>query len=243
MSSHRKQKYGTLYVTPTTISTLPLDIVLPKYTLDILKNIRVFAVENIRTTRRAVNSLEMKTPIQEIEFLPIKSKSDTYEIGLVISRLRNGIDVSLMSDAGTPNIADPGNILIMEAHRLGIPVIPLIGPSSITMALSASGLNGQHSRFYGYLPKFRPQRIKKIRDMEQDSYTYDHSCVFIETPYRNIHLLQDLVATLRDDTFLTVAQDITGMHEYIKTWKIKQWKIKKWPYLQKIPAIYVIDHP
>ncbi|MBS1603470.1 MAG: SAM-dependent methyltransferase [Bacteroidetes bacterium] len=196
---------------------------LPAYILDAVKACQVFFVENERTARRYLKSLWKEMVIDDYEWHPIhKAEYDVLKI--FRQRIKEGKTIGLISEAGCPGIADPGQILTEAAHQAGITVHPLVGPSSILLALMASGLNGQQFRFSGYLPVDTPGRARAIKELETESARLNCTQIFIETPYRNNQLLETLLSTCRPATRLCIAANLTGPGEYIRTHTIGEWK-------------------
>lgn len=231
---------GTLYLIPSSLSDAPLEGVLPNGTLSLIGKLNIFIVEEIRTARRFLISAGIKIRIEEITFLEFNEHSDRNNLQQYLEPLLNGADTGLLSEAGVPCIADPGSIVVMAAHRHGIRVVPLTGPSSIVLALMASGFNGQNFTFHGYLPSDKKMRTKRIKEIERFIRTDNQTQIFIETPYRNLQLFEALVATCNPATLLCIASDISGSHEIIETREIRQWKTSK-PAIHKVPAIFLLS--
>lgn len=229
---------GTLYLIPTSLTKKPLNEELKEKDLNIVKNLKYFIVETPKVARSFLKDMGMI--LQELEMGILDEHSKQKDMPFLLEPLIQGHDVGLMSDAGSPAVADPGNMVVRECHRLGIKVVPLVGPSSILLALMASGLNGQQFRFLGYLPKDPENRKKKILNIERESYRRNESQIFIEAPYRNVHLLKDLLQTCKPTTQLCIATDITGENENILTMNISQWRSKKKLKILDIPTIYIL---
>lgn len=228
---------GSLYLIPIPIAegavhTLSPDII--KYTGDI----KYFFAENVRTARRFLKSIHPSLVVDELSFSEIDKHSGP-DIALLKSWLKEGHSVGVMSESGCPGIADPGADLASAAHQVGANVIPLTGPSSLLLALMASGLNGQSFCFNGYLPLKEPARSQKIRQLELQSRKERQTQLFIETPYRNNALLDELLKNCQPQTRLCIAQHITAPDEFISTRSIADWKGNK-PTLEKQPAIFLI---
>ena len=204
------------------------------------KEIKVFAVEEIKTARRFLKKLDRSINIDELTFINCDKKASPQDIGESLKHLKNGKDVGLISEAGCPSVADPGGKLVAAAHAEGIKVSPIVGASSIIMSLMASGLNGQQFSFVGYVPINKAERIKRIKFLEQRSKDERSTQIFIETPYRNNPLLADLCKNLASTTRLCVASNICGSDEFIQTKTIGEWKTNQ-PDLHKIPAIFLIQ--
>jgi 16S rRNA (cytidine1402-2'-O)-methyltransferase len=200
------------------------EAVLPAEVLARIRTIRDFVVENARTARRFLAACGHPGPIAALGLAVLDEHTKEADIAALLAPLREGRPLGLMSEAGAPAVADPGARLVAAAHDEGLRVVPLTGPSSILLALMASGLEGQRFRFAGYLPVAGPDRVAAIRDLESRSAAAQETQVFIETPYRNDALLADLLKTCREDTRLTVAVDLTGSGEEVRTRSIGQWR-------------------
>lgn len=228
---------GAFYIIPSLLSPEGSDT-LPAYITPIVRRLRYFFVENERTARRFLKSLDRTLDIDAIRF----SVVDTHhapEVPLLKSWLKEGREVGLLSEAGYPCIADPGSKLVREAHRLGARVVPLVGPNAMLMALAASGLNGQQFRFCGYVPVKEPARGQALRELEKRALQTGETQIFMETPYRNRTLLQDLLTHCHPDTLLCIASDITAPQEQIQTRSLKDWK-RAMPDLHKKPAVFLL---
>lgn len=228
---------GTLYLLPVPLAEGVVQAV-PQQVQELSCSLRHFFVENIRTARRYLKSIDKSINIDTLQFAEINQKVSP-DLKLLQSWLQAGHDVGMMSEAGCPAMADPGNLLAAKAHDIGARVVPLTGPSSMLLALMASGLNGQRFRFMGYLPIKEPMRGKAIRDMEQNSQQHSETQIFIETPYRNNQLMEELLRHGKDNTRVCLAVDITAPTEWIRTQTIAQWK-KQVPDVHKRPAIFLL---
>jgi len=231
---------GILYLIPVVIGDGLPHLYLPAGTLEIIKRIKVIIAENARTARRFIKLCEPMHPLQEIDVHELDKHSKNPEIDKLFFSLRNGIDTGLMSEAGMPGIADPGGEIVLAAHKEGIKVVALTGPSSIFLALASSGLNGQQFSFNGYIPKEKAERINRIKELETKVRKSGYTQIFIETPYRNTAIYQELLNTLSNDINLCVASGICSENEFIKTQKIAEWKKKSMPPIDKIPAVFLI---
>ena len=223
---------GKLYLLPNLLGETPIERVIPGDVIHIIKNIKVFATENVKNTRRYLKKIDKAINIDELVFLDLNEHSDIKDIETYLPYLADQ-DMGIISEAGCPGIADPGAELVALAHK------PLVGPSSILLALVASGANGQNFSFNGYLPISKPERIKTLKTYEKQSAVENRTQLFIETPYRNVQLFEDMIATLSPTTRLTIACDITTENEYIKTMLIKDWKHVN-PDINKRPTIFVL---
>jgi 16S rRNA (cytidine1402-2'-O)-methyltransferase len=199
-----------------------------------------FIVEHPKTARQFLKQIACRVPLQEIQLHILNTHSKTEDLAALLQPLLSGKNVGLLSEAGCPAIADPGSDLVRMAHDRKIPVIPLVGPSSIILALMASGLNGQCFCFNGYLPVEKHARAQQIIALEKRSIKHNQTQIFIETPYRNQGLLEHIVQTCRDDTDLCIAAHLTGASEMIATKTIKTWK-QKLPDIHKIPTIFLLQ--
>lgn len=231
---------SALYLIPVNISDAPLKDVLPPGNLEVLRNLRHIIVENVRTARRFLKRCDPAFDIAAVTFYELNRHTDPAVVSSYLDPLRNGEPMGVMSEAGCPAVADPGAFPVCIAQREGLRVIPLIGPSSILLALMASGFNGQGFAFNGYLPIDAKERDRKLKDLETASRKGDMTQIFIETPYRNNRMLDALTSSLRGDTLLCVACDITDPEkEFVVTKPVSQWK-KSRPDFDKRPAIFLI---
>lgn len=234
-------KLGTLFLIPTPISEAPMRFVIPEGNKEQLHNLTQFMVEKEKPARSALKKLELAHPIQELKLHNIGKYSESSDFESYFEPLFNGEDMGLLSDAGCPGIADPGSELVKLAHQFEIKVIPLVGPSSIFLALMASGLNGQNFAFNGYLPVKDKERAKKLRDLEQHSVRTGQTQMFIETPYRNEQMFETLKKTLRPDTKLCMALDATAPNQYIKMMAVAEWKTHQHPSFHKKPCVFLFQ--
>ncbi len=212
--------------------------VLPSYLLQTIEKCSVFFVENERSARRYLKQLKKELIIDDYEWYAIE-KAETVVIQQFQQKITEGKIIGIISEAGCPGVADPGQLLVAAAHNMHAKVIPLVGPSSVLLALMASGMNGQRFSFYGYLPIEGHQRVKAIKELETESIKQDCTQIFIETPYRNHQLLEGLLKTCRQQTSLCIAANLTGPDEYIKTQTIAQWKQTPVE-LHKKPVIFLL---
>jgi 16S rRNA (cytidine1402-2'-O)-methyltransferase len=211
--------------------------VIPAEVLACIQKLHIFASENPQNTRRFLKKINKAIVLDELTFLELNEHTTQREIESYIPYLEKE-DVGIISEAGCPGIADPGAELVALAHQHGYPVVPLVGPSSILLALIASGLNGQNFSFNGYLPIKQHERQKCLKNYERQSATENRTQIFIETPYRNQKLFEEMLHTLNPQTKLSIACDITNENEYIKTMKIQDWRKEK-PEIHKRPAIFL----
>lgn len=230
---------GTLYLIPNTLGNPDTNTTLPPVIMGLVSGIRVFIVENLRNARRYLKKLNREIDIDQLTFHELNEHTPEEEIPSFLEQALQGFDTAILSEAGVPAVADPGAALVRLAHQHGIRVVPLTGPSSVLLALMASGLNGQSFTFLGYLPVKRPERVRKIREIEQRAKKRGETQIFIEAPYRNDALLTDILETCDRSTLLCVAADLTLESEYIRTMTIQAWKKEK-PSLHKRPAIFLL---
>lgn len=228
-----------LYLIPVTLSDVPLSQVLPAANIDVVRGIRHFIVENVRSARRFIKKCDRDIDIDGLTFYELNCHTDPNDIASYLAPLENGEPMGIISEAGCPAIADPGADVVAIAQRRGLHVVPLVGPSSILMGLMASGFNGQSFAFLGYLPIEASARVRKFKDMEQRIMRDDQTQIFIETPYRNNALLADLKRHLPGNLRLCVASDITGEKEHIVTRTIRQWATDKTDF-GKVPTIFLL---
>ena len=228
---------GKLFLLPNTLGETDINAVIPSEVLFCIKSLQVFASENPQNTRRYLKKIDKSIILDQLTFLELNEHSTQKEIELGLAYLEKQ-DVGIISEAGCPGIADPGAELVALAHQHGFPVIPLVGPSSILLALMASGLNGQNFSFNGYLPIKSHERQRALKNYERQSIAENRTQIFIETPYRNQKLLEEMLHVLNPKTLLSIACDITTENEYIKTMSVQDWK-KQNPELHKRPAIFL----
>jgi 16S rRNA (cytidine1402-2'-O)-methyltransferase len=234
-------KTGKLYLIPVPISEeQKLSEVLTEEGINITKNLEYFVTETAKTARVFLKDIPLTRKIQDIKIKELNKYTEEEELGEFLNPIIKGDDMGLISDSGAPSIADPGFKLVRIAQSKGIDVIPLIGPSSIFLALMASGLNGQSFAFYGYLPKEKGRKRKKIKTLERIAQNTKQTQIFMETPYKNQHMLEDILDVCEEETYLCIAQDVMGDDEYIVTKTIKEWKREK-KKLQKKPCLFLIN--
>jgi len=231
---------GTLYLIPCTLGDIPAEQVLPQHVIDIARKLRHFVVEQPKTTRQFLAALKPEHPIQSLHFAILNEHTDPKELVDLLAPLLEGHDLGIISEAGCPGIADPGADLVNLAHRNNIRIVPLVGPSSILLALMASGLNGQRFAFHGYLPIPDAEKIRAISKLETESAKLKQTQIFIETPYRNEKMFRALLAHCRPQTLLCVATDLTLPSEHILTRTIDYWKSQPVPQLHKRPSIFLL---
>jgi 16S rRNA (cytidine1402-2'-O)-methyltransferase len=231
---------GKLYLIPTVIAASTADKVIPNQVKDALLSIRHFLAEDIRTARRFLASLKVYETVEDLSFERLDKDSAYDDLQAILGPVFEGHPVGVLSESGCPGIADPGALAVRFAHAHEIEVIPLVGPSSLLLALMASGMNGQHFTFHGYLPVDAQEGVRIVRELEKESRRSMQTHMFIETPYRNNRLLRMLLSTLAPETSLCVAVDLTGNSEFIRTRSVRQWR-KAPPELPKLPAIFLFN--
>lgn len=231
---------GTLYLIPVTLGDDNIAAALPPTAVSMAQSLDIFVVENEKTARRFLGAIKTSKPVRELTLLTLNEHTTEREIPALLAPLRAGQDVGLMSEAGCPGIADPGAQLVALAHQTGIRVVPLIGPSSILLALMASGFNGQRFTFLGYLPSEKTGRVQRLREIEKNSQKNHETQIFIETPYRNQHLLEDILTNCHASTKLCIACNISLTGECIISKTIAEWKKGELPDLRKQPAVFLL---
>lgn len=230
---------GTLYLIPCLLGDVPANHGIPAYNLEIINSLSEFIVENVRSARRFLIKCNITTPIDELIFHTLNEHTNPQHITTYLNNAMQGRNIGLISEAGCPGIADPGAGIVQLAHRKNIKVVPLSGPSSIFMALMASGLNGQKFTFYGYLPKQKNDRVVKLKQLEAAAKKENSAHIFIEAPYRNDALLNDILETCNNETLLCIAADISLNSEQVRTCTIGEWKTQRTS-LNNRPAVFII---
>ncbi len=230
---------GALYMIPITLGDTAINQVIPEFNNNIINEIDVYVVENIKTARRFLKKSGILKPINELTFFELNKRTRETDLPSFLTPISEGKNIGVLSEAGCPGVADPGADIVALAQQQNIKVIPLIGPSSILLALMASGFNGQSFCFNGYLPKDQKDRTRKLKELEKIAKNKQQTQLFIETPYRNTHVLEDLLKNCFSTTKLCIAIDITLPSEQIYTKTIEQWKKTKIN-LQKRPCIFLI---
>lgn len=230
---------GKLYLIPTTLGENNPDDVLPQTVKRAIDFIGTYIVENEKTARKFIKAIHPEKVQADLKISLLNKRTEATEHKAMLSPCLNGENIGLMSEAGCPGVADPGAVIVKLAHENGIQVVPLVGPSSILLAMMASGMNGQSFAFNGYLPIDKSEKKSALKSFENLSNSKNQSQIFIETPYRNNKLMEDLVQTLQPNTLLCIAADITLPTEYIKTLRVADWKKTKVD-LHNRPTIFII---
>ncbi|CAN5383203.1 SAM-dependent methyltransferase [soil metagenome] len=231
-------KTGILYLIPSLLSEENPGVI-PEDTLKIIHSLEHFVVENEKTARHFLKAVQYPKPLQELNLSVLDEHTKAADVSILLNPVWEGRNLGVISEAGCPAVADPGSDLVQIAHLKNIEIVPLTGPSSILLALMASGLNGQHFSFSGYLPKDRSARVKAIRELERIVISKNQTQIFIEAPYRNQHLLEDILNTCVSSTLLCLAAELTSPRQSVKTKAIAEWK-KKIPDIQKKPVVFLL---
>lgn len=228
-----------LYLLPVTLGDTPVEQVLPPYNKEIIVRLKHFIVEDVRSARRFLKKVDRTLDIDALTFYTLNKHTSPEEISGYLNPLEAGFPMGVISEAGCPAVADPGADVVSIAQKKNLKVVPLVGPSSILLSVMASGFNGQSFAFYGYLPIEAAQRSKMIKNLEQRVYAENQTQLFIETPYRNNKMAEDILRNCRPQTKLCIAAGLTCPQEYIKTRTVKEWQ-GKLPDLSKIPCIFLL---
>lgn len=232
---------GVLYLIPVPLGQSALDGVLPATVLDRARKLQHFVAENAKSARAFLKLLPSDTPLQQISIQELSEHTPAQALPALLTPLHAGSDVGLVSEAGCPAVADPGANLVALAHREGIRVAPLVGPSAILLALMGSGLSGQNFAFHGYLPVKEEERQKKLRELEKDSRQETRTQIFIETPYRNRQLLETAIKTCAPGTRICVASDLTLANETITTRTTDEWRRRGLPEVDRRPTVFLLQ--
>jgi 16S rRNA (cytidine1402-2'-O)-methyltransferase len=234
-------KTGKLYLIPVPISeNVKLTETLLAKDLEVVENLENFVSETPKIARAFLKDISLNKQIQEINISELNKNTKSEELEPLLEPLFQGKNLGLISDAGAPSIADPGHRLVRVAQKRGVQCIPLVGPSSVFLALMASGLNGQSFAFYGYLPKEKGRKRKKIKTLERIAQNTKQTQIFMETPYKNQNMLEDILDVCEEETLLCIAQQVMGENEYIVTKSIKEWKREN-KVLEKNPCLFLIN--
>ena len=232
--------YGTLFLIPVTLGDDNISQVLPPDVVKIAQNLENFVVESEKSARHFLSTIKTTKPVRELNLSLLNEHTQDKDVAALLAPLLAGKDVGLMSDAGCPGVADPGAKLVALAHQKGTRVVPLVGPSSILLALMASGLNGQQFAFLGYLPVDKAQRIAKLKEIEKRALIHKETQIFIETPYRNMHMLEAILSTCHANTRLCISSQVSLPDEMIVTKTINGWKQSALPDLHKKPTVFLL---
>lgn len=230
---------AALYLLPVTLGDTPVDKVLPAYNREVIRGIKHFIVEDVRSARRFLKKVDAEINIDELTFYPLNKHTSAEEVSGYLKPLEEGAPMGVISEAGCPAVADPGADVVAIAQRKNLRVVPLVGPSSILLSVMGSGFNGQSFAFHGYLPIEPGERTKRLKELESRIYTESQTQLFIETPYRNNKMAEEVLRTCRPQTKLCIAANLTCDGEYIRTKSVKEWK-GKLPDLNKIPCIFLL---
>lgn len=231
---------GNIYLIPNFLGESSSEKSFPQENITLIRRIKHFIVEDIRTVRRFLKKVDKGINIDELTFFVLDKHTRPEDIPSFLKPTENGNDMGIISEAGCPGVADPGADVVAIAHNKGLKVIPLVGPSSILMAMMASGMNGQNFAFSGYLPVEKSSNIKAIKHLEDRAIREKQTQIFIETPFRNMKMLDDLLFALRPSTRLCIACNVTCDDEYIVTKSVAQWRNSKLPDINKKPTIFLI---
>lgn len=231
---------GTLYLIPVSLGPAPLTLTTPTEVTSRARSLDYFVVENAKTARAELKRFKHPAPLRDLDIRELPEKPGHADLDALLAPLLAGRDGGLMSEAGCPAVADPGALLVRRAHERGVTVAPLVGPSSLLLALMASGLNGQSFAFHGYLPIDDEARKRRIRELETESARHSRTQLFIETPYRNDRMLEALKAYCQPNTRLCVARDLTTADEWITTRRIADWQKQSSPDLAKRPTVFLL---
>ncbi len=231
---------ATLFLIPTPLGEEGLEA-LPSQVLEVIHRLDFFIVERAKTTRHFLKKSGFPRPLQELTLFELNKRTTEEEKEAFLKpALNHGFDIGLMSEAGCPGVADPGATIVQRAHQLGIRVVPMVGPSSILLALMASGMSGQQFAFHGYLSPKRPQLIRDLKRLEQESMRMGQTQIFMETPYRNSQILEEAMKHLAPSTLFGVAADLTLPTAYTATFRVATWRKRKLPKLHKRPTVFTL---
>ena len=230
---------AALYVIPDTLGETPLDQVLPAYNTEVILSIRHFIVEDVRSARRFLKRVNREIDIDALTFYPLNKHTSPEAVSGYLKPLEQGASMGVISEAGCPAVADPGADVVAMAQRKGLEVVPLVGPSSIILSVMASGFNGQSFAFNGYLPVEPDERVKRLKVLEQRAYNEHQTQLFIETPYRNNKMVEEILRTCRPGTRLCIAANLTCEDAYVHTQTVKEWQGHV-PDLSKRPCIFLL---
>lgn len=231
--------HGKIYLIPNTLGGESTKDIIPQEVAELATSLRVFAVEEVKSARRLLRKIDREFPIDDCQFFELTKRTPIEDLHKILRVLSDETSIGVISEAGCPGVADPGAELVALAQQRKIQVVPLVGPSSILLALMGSGFSGQNFAFHGYLPKERKDRIKKVKDFEGDSRRNGTTHIFMDTPFRNMNVLDDLLNELADPTMVCIASNITLPDASIKTMSVKNWREEAYD-LAKIPTMFLI---
>ena len=232
---------GRLFLIPVPLGDSGIDLALPTPVRDCAKRLQHFVAENAKSARAFLKALPADTPLQQIDIKELNEHTPANSVRALLLPMLSGKDVGLVSEAGCPAVADPGASLVALAHLEGIQVLPMVGPSSLLLALMGSGLSGQNFAFHGYLPAKEAGRKQKIREMEQESRRHGMTQLFIETPYRNRQMFESLLAACAPETRICIATDLTSPSESIATHPCKEWLGRELPDIDRRPTVFLLQ--
>ncbi len=232
---------GTLYLIPSLLGESPVQQAVPESNLEIIRRLNYFIVEEVRSARRFLKKASPSLEIDGLQFFVFNEHSPVDNLSSFLEPLNNGHDMGLLSEAGLPCVADPGSGILRIAHEADIRICPMVGPSSLMLALMASGFNGQNFSFTGYLPIDKAVRMKRLKELERNIYTLDQTQIFIEAPYRNIQVFQAILESCREGTLLCLATELTTAEESIIVKPVRNWKGKH-PDIDKKPTVFLLYH-
>lgn len=231
--------HGKIYLIPNTLGGESTKDIIPQEVAELATSLRIFAVEEVKSARRLLRKIDREFPIDDCQFFELTKRTPIEDLHKILRVLSDETSIGVISEAGCPGVADPGAELVALAQQRKIQVVPLVGPSSILLALMGSGFSGQNFAFHGYLPKERKDRIKKLKDFEGDSRRKGTTHIFMDTPFRNMNVLDDLLNELADPTMVCIASNITLPDASIKTMSVKNWREEAYD-LAKIPTMFLI---
>lgn len=233
-------KTGTLFLIPSTLGETDPDKVLPAYNLQLMKQLDVFIVEELRTARRFLRKCGYAKDFDQVVFHLLNEHTPDHELLSFLEQVKAGSDTGLLSEAGCPAVADPGSAVVKLAQQMNIRVVPLSGPSSIILSLMASGFNGQQFTFHGYLPVKEHDRIRKIKELEKDLFKTGQTHIFIEAPYRNRHMIESILSSCSNEVMLCIASNLSLSDESVRTASVAEWK-KINPDPGKKPTVFLLS--
>lgn len=230
---------GKIYMIPNTLGGESTKDIIPQEVIETATSLRYFAVEDIKSARRLLRKMDREFPIDDCVFFELNKRTPIEELHKMIRVVKDEKDLGVISEAGCPGIADPGAELVALAQQREIEIVPMVGPSSILLALMGSGFSGQTFTFHGYLPKERKDRVRKLKDFEGDARRNGYTHIFMDTPFRNMNVLEDLLNDLSDSTMLCIASSLTLPDASVKTMSIKDWRENAYD-LSKVPTMFLI---